>query len=148
MACVMVGLKTVKDEIMSNHLFKPGQSGNPAGRPKLPPEVKEAMKVNGGKGVERMRQLLDDDTAWGPKGWMDAKTQVKAAETAIKIGYGQQPAVEDGPELNAKDFGSVLRQVYEGLKEEGGMAEFIHARKANEHEGMKDVTPKDDEDAA
>lgn len=131
-----------------NAPWKPGQSGNPNGRPKLPQHVKDAMKINGGKGVERMQQLLDDDTAWGPKGWMDAKTQVKAAETAIKIGYGQQPAVEDAPELSAKDFGSVLRQVYEGLKHEGGMAEFKHARKANEQIEMKDVTPEDDEDAA
>lgn len=135
---------------MGSHLWKPGQSGNPNGRPKLPAEVKEAIKSNGVKGTERMRELLDDDAAWGPKGWLDAKTQVKLAEVAMVRAYGSRGAAEDekGEELSAKDFGSVLRQVYESLRDEGGMAEFVNARKANEHQEMKDITPDDDEDAA
>ena len=45
--------------------WKKGQSGNPGGRPKLNADVREAIQSNGELAVQRMRQLLTDDSAWG-----------------------------------------------------------------------------------
>ena len=72
-----------------NGKFAPGVSGNPSGRASIGPKAPEVVTANASKGAERMRQLLEDDSGWGPKGWMDAKTQVKLAETAITKAYGQ-----------------------------------------------------------
>ena len=107
---------------MPGHAWKPGQSGNPAGRPPMPVEVREAIRANGRLGVERMRQLLMDDTAWGPKGWIDAKTQVKLAEVAITKGYGSHPLEHPSAAPGGEGGGStsVLREVYDALREELG----------------------------
>ena len=42
-------------------VFKPGQSGNPSGRPAMSSEVKAAIKSNGAKAIERMTSLLAMD---------------------------------------------------------------------------------------
>lgn len=132
------------------HLFQPGQSGNPKGRAPRPPEVKEALLAAGNKGILRMKALLDDDTAWGKNGWLDAKDQIKLAEVAIGKAWG--PAVVDpryqGPQgkptpedqLEGIGMGHMLRQVYEALKAEGEMPEFINAKRAD----LIDVTPKEE----
>ena len=49
--------------------WKKGQTGNPGGRPKMDPSVREAIGRNGQIAVERMHQLLNDETAWGPDGF-------------------------------------------------------------------------------
>ncbi|HXS30627.1 MAG TPA: DUF5681 domain-containing protein, partial [Steroidobacteraceae bacterium] len=68
--------------------FQAGQSGNPAGRKPLPPAIKEALGTNAAKAIVRIQAMLDDDTAWGAKGWLDGKTQIKVAEVAIHRAYG------------------------------------------------------------
>ena len=46
-------------------MFVKGQSGNPSGRPKMAPEVRDAIRNNGVMAVKRMAALLNDDGAWG-----------------------------------------------------------------------------------
>ena len=70
-------------------MFKKGQSGNPSGRPPMPPEVREAIRANGEIAVRRMDQLLADDSAWGPEGWMKPREQILLATTAQERAYGK-----------------------------------------------------------
>ena len=70
-------------------MFKKGQSGNPSGRPPMPPEVREAVRANGCLAVRRMEQLLEDDSAWGPEGWMKPREQILLATTAQERAYGK-----------------------------------------------------------
>ncbi len=118
--------------------WKKGQSGNPSGRPKMPAELKAALHANGARGMERMRQLLEDDDAWGSDGWMDAKTQVKLAETAIVRAFGANPGqIEHGTTAGAE---SILRAAYDALVQSGDLPELLNARRA------VDVTPPDDDE--
>lgn len=130
-------------KVSKKHLFQKGQSGNPAGSKPMPPHIREALKGVADKGVERLKALVDDDTAWGSTGWLDGKTQIKVAEVAIHRAYGAAlldpratkiASDEDGPAL----LGHVLRQAYEALREEGGIPEYIKARRADLY---VDVTP-------
>ena len=73
--------------------FKPGQSGNPSGRPPMPKPVREAIRSNGELAVRRMEQLLSDDSAWGPKGWMRPREQILLATTAQERAYGKIESV-------------------------------------------------------
>ena len=70
-------------------VFKPGQSGNPSGRKRLPPEVREQLTSNGEKAVQRMTDILDDDTAWGKDGWIPPKDQITMLEKATDRAYGK-----------------------------------------------------------
>lgn len=94
--------------------------------------VRQALKENGAKAAERMRSMLEDDTAWGPKGWLDSKTQVKLLDTAIIRGYGSQPADEQAHLPPGAAMAGLLRDVYEGIK--GEMPEMRHARPAGSTE--------------
>lgn len=69
--------------------FQKGQSGNPAGRRALSVEVREQIHKNAEKGVERLRQLLDDDEAWGKDGWMSGKEQIALAALSMDRGFGR-----------------------------------------------------------
>lgn len=112
--------------------WQKGQSGNPGGRPRMAEGVRQALKENGAKAAERMRSMLEDDTAWGPKGWLDSKTQVKLLDTAIIRGYGSQPADEQASLPPGAAMAGLLRDVYEGIK--GEMPEMRHARPAGSTE--------------
>lgn len=41
-----MGKKIPKAEHLGEHQFRPGQSGNPSGRPKLPEDLKKARRLN------------------------------------------------------------------------------------------------------
>lgn len=109
-----------------------GQSGNPSGRPRMDPQVREAIRHNGVVGVERMRELLDDDSAWGRDGWLDPKVQVQLAETAIVRAFGGQALANQEFASPGRDLGLITRSVYEMMRAEGVLPEFLTAQKAVE----------------
>ena len=69
--------------------WKKGQSGNPGGRPKLDPAVRQAILANGVKAAERMAELLGDDEAWGKNGWMKPREQILLASLAQERAFGK-----------------------------------------------------------
>ena len=88
--------------------FKPGQSGNPSGRPKQTPEQKDALEAIRGltpRAVEVMREILDS-----PRSGEVAKLRV--CEIILDRAYGKATAQVD---LNAAitDADFVLRIVDE-----------------------------------
>ncbi|SNS57003.1 hypothetical protein [Tropicimonas sediminicola] len=109
-----------------------GQSGNPSGRPRMDPQVREAIRQNGVAGVERMRELLDDDTAWGPDGWLDPKVQVQLAETAIVRAFGSHGLANDEHGPTGMELGQLMRSVYETMREDGVLPELLNAEKATD----------------
>jgi hypothetical protein len=84
--------------------FRKGQSGNPSGRPAMPPQIREAIRANGELAVRRMEQLLSDETAWGPAGWMKAREQILLATTAQERAYGKIETVS----IDHQHAGSIL----------------------------------------
>ncbi|MEM9394590.1 MAG: DUF5681 domain-containing protein [Pseudomonadota bacterium] len=73
--------------------FAKGQSGNPGGRPKMDPEIREAIGRNGELAIKRMQQILKDKTAWGPAGWMKPREQIMLAGLAQERAYGKSAVV-------------------------------------------------------
>ena len=70
--------------------FKPGQSGNPKGRPKQTKEQKDALAMirdMAPEAVERLREIIRD-----PK--VKAEAQIKAIEIVLERTYGR-PAAYD-----------------------------------------------------
>ena len=62
--------------------FKPGQSGNPGGRPKMSEDVREMLKAATPKAVKLLVSVMDDD---GQK----AALRMDAAKTIIERVYGK-----------------------------------------------------------
>ena len=62
--------------------FKPGQSGNPNGRPKQPKEFKALVKSNTVPALEAVIRIMNDDTA-------KDSDRIKAAELIIDRAYGK-----------------------------------------------------------
>ena len=74
--------------------FQKGQSGNPHGRPKMPEELKEAMRRLSDKAVKVLEAAMDGD---------DARAAILAANTVLDRGYGKatQPIVAEGVDAAA-----------------------------------------------
>lgn len=70
-------------------LFKPGQSGNPSGRPKLPPEIKEMARAASIEAIERAIYWMRSD---------DSAASLKAIQLITERAYGKpaQPVDGDG----------------------------------------------------
>ena len=62
--------------------FKPGQSGNPGGRPKMSEDVREMLKAATPKAVRLLVSVMDDD---GQK----TALRMDAAKTIIERVYGK-----------------------------------------------------------
>ena len=95
--------------------FKKGQSGNPRGRPVMPPEVREAIRSNGEVAVRRMADLLNDDAAWGADGWLAPMEQIKLLALAHERAFGRAGALSFGSQHVAavplaEDRGMALNQ--------------------------------------
>ena len=80
--------------------FKPGQSGNPSGKPKGTSEFRELCRSHTPDCVARLRELLDHK---------DGRVAVRAAEVLLDRGWGkpaQTVRVEESksPEWDASDI--------------------------------------------
>ena len=73
--------------------WQKGQSGNPGGRPKIDPSIREAIGRNGQMAVKRMHQLLNDDGAWGQGAWMKPREQILLASLAQERAFGKPDSV-------------------------------------------------------
>lgn len=74
--------------------FKPGQSGNPGGRPKIPEEFKELARANSVKALKKAIGMMDDPS-------VPPQVQLKAAEVVMERAWGKanQPlsGLDEGP---------------------------------------------------
>lgn len=94
--------------------FQPGQSGNPNGRPKIPNEVKEALKALTMPAVQKLAELLrsDDD---------------RVAMTAVKevldrnLGKPVQPVEIDPAQLPDRELKQAMAEVVDQWKQEGAL---------------------------
>ncbi len=68
--------------------FKPGQSGNPAGRPKMPKEVKEAFRKATPEAVKILKQILLNPEARDTD-------RLRAAEIILDRAYGKPAQAVD-----------------------------------------------------
>ena len=62
--------------------FKPGQSGNPSGRPKIPGDVIELARVHTPDAIGRLASIVRDDDA-------PPASQVAAAIALLERGWGK-----------------------------------------------------------
>lgn len=70
--------------------FKPGQSGNPSGRPKRTAEQKDALamiRALAPEAAERLKAIITDDS-------VKADTQLKAIEIILERTYGKPVAYD------------------------------------------------------
>lgn len=72
-------------------MFAKGQSGNPGGRPKVPPEVKELLESKTLYALQRLVELLDSP---------DEKVRMAAAVAILdrRLGKPSQSVVHSGDE--------------------------------------------------
>ncbi|WP_068111231.1 hypothetical protein [Tropicimonas marinistellae] len=98
----------------------------------MDPQVRAAIRQNGVTGVERMRELLDDDSAWGRDGWLDPKVQVQLAETAIVRVFGSHALANDDLAPTGMDLSRTMRAVYDAMRAEGMLPEFRSAQIATD----------------
>lgn len=84
--------------------FKPGQSGNPGGRKKVPDDIKAAFRELTPKAVETLKGILLSDTA------KDAD-KIKAAEIIMDRAYGKPLQAMD------LDVNSLPQVVFMGEKD-------------------------------
>lgn len=66
--------------------WKPGQSGNPRGRPKIDPEVKALLAAKGPRAIERICELIESD---------DERIALMAAKEIADRAYGKAKTIED-----------------------------------------------------
>ncbi len=78
--------------------FQPGQSGNPLGYPKIPPDVKARLKGLNMKAVQAIEDALDGD---------DPKLRLAAAQEVLNRNLGK-PHVSATVDVNAHDSGAAM----------------------------------------
>ncbi len=66
----------------SSTSWKPGQSGNPSGRPKLVEEVRDLARQHSPRAIERLVELMEADSG---------TTAVAACKELLDRGYGRAP---------------------------------------------------------
>ena len=68
--------------------FKPGQSGNPGGRPKIPSDVREAIRAACPAAIKLLVKVMKDE---------EEKTayRLDAAKTLLDRGYGKPMQMQD-----------------------------------------------------
>ena len=100
--------KTVSSRQRGLTPYKPGQSGNPSGRPKLP----DAFKENGPEALEKLIGLMDDP---------DHRIALRATETVIDRIYGKpaQPIEHDAGRETLDILAERIAQRMDGHAEPG-----------------------------
>ena len=101
-----------KDDIIA-HQFKPGQSGNPKGRPRKLPEIRELIDEVLGEeqnGITAVQAIFMRWRAMASSKNQNAQT-LKAAELLINYAYGKPT---QKIELPSDTFPSTIRFVVEG----------------------------------
>ena len=113
-------------------VWKKGQSGNPGGRPKIDPNVREAIGRNGQLAVQRMHELLTDDAAWGQGGWMKPREQIMLATLAQERAYGKPDTMVvghvHGGTVELRPHVPDLRNISDQLPERRAIREQIEAK--------------------
>lgn len=98
--------------------FQPGRSGNPSGRPVLPPEIRAERKKNQGAFVLLVAELFALTPAELKARWKKKpKTQLEACVQGI-ITKGKQGSVEAVKFLMAIVAGELPKSDYDGFTEE------------------------------
>ena len=123
-------VKTEKKRPAPPHAFKPGQSGNPSGRPKIPEEFKEMARANSVKALRKAITMMDDPE-------VPAAVQLKAAEVVMERAWGKanQPltGLDDGPiafdmEIQRLDDDELLDAITRTAKEIKDLQKRITAK--------------------
>mmetsp|Transcript_39479 Transcript_39479/g.72833 ORF Transcript_39479/g.72833 Transcript_39479/m.72833 type:complete len:118 (-) Transcript_39479:1068-1421(-) len=74
-------------------MFQKGVSANPGGRPKLSEETKQMIQATGDRAVQLLHETLKDPEAFGKKGWVPLKEQLKWIEAAITRAHGKPESI-------------------------------------------------------
>jgi hypothetical protein len=88
--------------------FAKGQSGNPGGRPKMPEDLKEAMRGLADKAVEVLREAMECD---------DPRVRVMAATAALDRGYGKPAQTVNAKIDSAVDLGLAHLEALRGFSQ-------------------------------
>jgi hypothetical protein len=104
--------------------FKPGQSGNPGGRPKILAEVRDLARVSTVEALETIRSLMADQK-------VPPATRLAAADTLLDRAWGKSTTVLPSDlsrpawrELSAEVFDQVRRhRCFRGHRPEGFLVE-------------------------
>lgn len=69
--------------------WKPGQSGNPAGRPRVVAEIRDLARSHGPEALETLARIMRDKAA-------RPDARARAAEALLDRGYGRSPTTLAG----------------------------------------------------
>jgi hypothetical protein len=82
--------------------FKPGQSGNPGGRPKENEEIKKLALKHCPKAIKRLADLMDDP---------NSRTAVAACDAILDRGIGKPPQALEHSGMIATTHEELLKQL-------------------------------------
>lgn len=89
---------------MKDHLFKPGQSGNPSGRPKKNQLIVELAQAKTESAIATLVGIMEDEKA-------SPSARVSAASTILDRGWGKPPQELVGNEENPIALVAEIRRI-------------------------------------
>ena len=95
--------------------WKPGQSGNPGGRPKIAAEIRDIARLHGREAIQRLVALMHSS---------NEAVAVRAAEALLDRGYGRPM---QGIELKNEEQAPMNRRI---------QIEFVTPPKRDEHSSI------------